>query len=185
MVFSFESGLQINEKQIVFRNFSGTEKMADHSKNEAKGYALKLLSLRSHSRFELAGKMLKKGYRKELVEEVLDYLNQKQLIDDEAFAKELISSRSKRKPVGKRKMQFDLIRKGVPENIAEALLKEYDGAELCYRAGVRKAAALKGRDESERKKKLEVFLRNRGFEWPAIKETISRLFQTGPEYEND
>ncbi len=159
--------------------------MDEHSTTEATAFALKLLSLRNHSRFELAGKLRKKGYSHESAEAALDYLSKKKLINDEAFARELIESRQRRKPAGRGKLRCDLLKKGVPENVASELLKDYDSLEVALRAGRKKLAALKGRDENEKKKKVEIFLRNRGFEWPVIKETLESLFKTGQEYEVD
>lgn len=159
--------------------------MDENSTTEATAFALKLLSLRNHSRFELAGKLRKKGYSHETGEAALDYLSKKKLIDDEAFARELIESRQRRKPSGRGKLRCDLLKKGVSESVASELLKDYDSLEVALRAGRKKLAALKGRDENEKKKKIEVFLRNRGFEWPVIKETLENLFKTGQEDEVD
>lgn len=152
----------------------------DARSREAIAFALRLLSLRNHSRHELAGKLMKKGYEHDAVEAAMDYLAEKKLVDDEAFGKELIGSRSKRRPVGERAMRFELARKGVPDEIAGNLLREYDSASLCLAAAEKKFAALHRYDEAVRKKKLEAFLRNRGFDWPIVKETIERLFHNRP-----
>ena len=159
--------------------------MDEHSTPEATAFALKLLSLRNHSRFELAGKLRKKGYSSQTAEAALDYLNEKKLIDDEAFARELIESRRKRKPAGRGMLRCLLLQKGVPESVASDLLQDYDGLEEALQAGRKKLASLKGRDGNEQKKRIEVFLRNRGFEWPVIKETLESLFTTGPECGED
>lgn len=147
---------------------------------EAIACAIRLLSLRSHSRKELADKLQKKGYANDAVEAALDYLNEKQLIDDATFGKELISSRSRRKPVGERAMHFELTRKGVPDDLAGELLREYDSSSLCRNAAEKKLTSLKRYDTAEQKKKLETFLRNRGFGWPVIKQTIETLFHHRP-----
>jgi len=152
----------------------------DANSREAIAFALRLLSLRNHSRHELAGKLMKKGYGHDAVEAAMDYLAEKRLVDDEAFGRELISSRSKRRPVGISAMRFELARKGVPDEIAGSLLREYDNASLCLAAAEKKLAALYRYDETIRKKKLEAFLRNRGFGWPVVRETIERLFHNRP-----
>lgn len=110
----------------------------------------------------------------------MSYLDEKKLLDDEAFGKELISSRSKRRPIGERSMRFELTRKGIPDDLASDLLSEYDSAELCRVAAEKKFVSLKRYDPSQQKKKLESFLRNRGFEWLIIKETVERLFKNQP-----
>jgi len=159
--------------------------MDEHSTPEATAFALKLLSLRNHSRFELAGKLQKKGYSPQTAEAALECLNERKLLDDAAFARELIESRRRRKPAGRAILQYDLLQRGIPESVATELLKDYDSLEAARRAGRKKLASLKGRDANERKKRIEVFLRNRGFEWPVIKETLESLFTTGPECGED
>ncbi|MBM3162441.1 MAG: recombination regulator RecX [Chlorobi bacterium] len=159
--------------------------MEEHAINKATAYALKLLARRSHSRFELQEKLLRKGFGKGTVEDTLERLVSKKLIDDAAFGSELIATLSRRKPAGRKVMRYELMRKGVPDEIADDLLKECDSQELCRRAGMKKLASMKGGSEAVRKKKLEVFLRNRGFEWPAIKEILEDLFQADLGDETD
>jgi regulatory protein len=48
-----------------------------------KSYALKLLSKRDYFEEELKQKLLKKGFDKEKIEEVLEYLKQQNLLNDE------------------------------------------------------------------------------------------------------
>jgi len=74
-------------------------------------FALKLLGLRSHSRKELRQKLLKKGYTVESIEAVLEKLTLQGVLDDLMFGRELIKSRSRRKPSGKVKMHAELRKK--------------------------------------------------------------------------
>ena len=143
----------------------------------AMGFALKLLGFRSHSRKELEQKLLKKGYSAERIEQVVEKLTGLGLMDDRMFGIELIKSRSRRKPSGKLKIRMELRKKGVSDSIIGDLLKDYDSAELCYRAAEKKIGLLRGATDEMRKKKLEVFLYNRGFEWHDVQSVITRLFK--------
>ena len=157
--------------------------MKDNSMS-AMGFALKLLGLRSHSRKELEQKLLKKGYTAESIEQVVEKLTRQGVLDDRMFGIELIKSRSRRKPSGKLKIRMELRKKGVPESIISDLLKEYDSAELCYRAAEKKVGFLRGATDEVRKKKLEVFLYNRGFEWHDIQAVINRFFKDIRDFED-
>ena len=150
----------------------------------AMGFALKLLGLRSHSRKELEQKLLKKGYTGESIEPVVEKLTRQGVLDDRTFGIELIKSRSRRKPSGKLKIRMELRKKGVPESIIGDLLREYDSAEHCYRAAEKKIGLLRGATDEVRKKKLEVFLYNRGFEWHDIQTVVTRLFSTVSDFED-
>lgn len=150
----------------------------------AMGFALKLLGLRSHSMKELEQKLLKKGYTVESIEPVLEKLTKLGVLDDRMFGIELIKSRSRRKPSGKLKIGAELRKKGVPDSIIGELLNDYDSGELCYRAAEKKIGSLHGDTEECRKKKLEVFLYNRGFDWHDIRTVIRQFFTPGKDYDD-
>ncbi|NTW56291.1 MAG: recombination regulator RecX [Chlorobiaceae bacterium] len=138
--------------------------------------ALKLLGIRSHSRLELERKLRGKGFDEAVTAQTIERLSGKGLLDDREFGLELIASRSKRKPAGKIRLVAELRKKGVPETVIGEVLGEVDGRELCMRAAEKKLAMLRGPDENARKKKLETFLRNRGFSWLEIREALERFF---------
>lgn len=146
-------------------------------------FAIKLLGLRSHSYEELERKLLRKGYTTECIEPVLEKLTTQGMLDDRMFGMELIRSRSRRKPSGKIKIRAELRKKGVSETIIGELLKEYESGELCHRAAEKKFSSLHGATEIDRKKKLETFLHNRGFEWQEIQVVLKRFYQSGSDDE--
>ncbi len=146
-------------------------------------FALKLLGLRNHSQKELERKLLKKGYETESIVSVLEKLTRQGVLDDRIFAMELIRSRSRRKPAGKLKIGVELRKKGVSEPIIGELLKEYDSTALCYRAAEKKIASLYQLTDAERKRKLEVFLNNRGFEWQEIQTVLKQLHASSTDFE--
>ncbi|MEI6639459.1 MAG: recombination regulator RecX [Chlorobium sp.] len=143
----------------------------------APAFALKLLSFRNHSRKELERKLLRKGYPPESIEPVLNKLTAQGALDDRVFSMELIRSRSRRKPSGKLVMSAELRKRGVHDTVIEELLNEYESAELCRKAAEKKIASLAGATEQERRKKLALFLRNRGFGWQEIEEVLKGFFE--------
>lgn len=146
-------------------------------------FALKLLGLRNHSRKELERKLLKKGYTTESIEPVLEKLTKQGTLDDKMFSMELIRSKSRQRPAGKIRMRAELRKRGIPDEIIEQLIKEYHSEELCMQAAEKKIGSLHGASNTEKKKKLEIFLHNRGFEWQEIQLVLSRFFQSGPDDE--
>lgn len=149
--------------------------MTDNHAPGAMTFALKLLGLRSHSKDELKRKLLKKGYSSEGIEPVIEKLSRMGALDDHAFGMEVIRSRSRRKPSGRLKIIAELRKKGVAETIISELLKEYDSVALCHRAAEKKLGSLREMSEADRKRKLEVFLSNRGFEWQEIQSALRLL----------
>jgi regulatory protein len=157
--------------------------MADNNLSSAMTFAFKLLGLRNHSCKELEQKLLKKGYAPESIEPVLEKLTKQGVLDDRTFAMELIRSRSRRKPSGKWKTGAELRKKGIAEAIIGELLKEYDSASLCYQAAVKKNSSIHEATETGRKKKIEVFLCNRGFEWQEIQTVLKQFFASSADFE--
>ena len=75
----------------------------------------------------------------------------------------------------------ELRKKGVAETIISELLKEYDSVALCHRAAEKKLGSLREMSEADRKRKLEVFLSNRGFEWQEIQSALRLLVLPGAD----
>ncbi len=137
--------------------------------------ALKLLGIRSHSRLELERKLRGKGFDEAVTAQTIEKLSGKGLLDDREFGLEFIASRAKRKPAGKIRLVADLRKKGLSETVIGEVVGEIDSGPLCMQAAEKKCATLRG-PEAARKKKLETFLRNRGFSWPEIREALERFF---------
>ncbi|NTW70307.1 MAG: recombination regulator RecX [Chlorobiaceae bacterium] len=155
--------------------------MPDSNLNEATVFALKLLGQRSHSRNELERKLKKKGYEVNCIEEVMEKLTRQGLLDDRVFGGEFIRSRSRQKPAGKLKIRSELRKRGVSDIIISSLVNELDTRELCRQAAEKKSRSLQRVSETDRKKKLEQFLHNRGFEWQDIQPVVKLLVKAGPD----
>ena len=146
-------------------------------------FAFKLLSLRNHSRAELERELLKKGFAPENIWPLLEKLTREGVLNDRIFSMELIRSRTRQKPAGKMKMRAELRKKGISDEIVEELLKEYQSEELCLLAAKKKIGSLHGATEAIKKKRIELFLHNRGFAWQEIQAAIRSCFQAGTDDE--
>lgn len=136
--------------------------------------AIRLLGLRAHGRKELAAKLKKKGFETQIIEAAIARLESLGLIDDRAFAAGCVESLSKHRPEGKAKARLRLLQKGLPEELIEETLREYDSPAMCLAAAQKKMRSLTGTPETKRKK-LETFLRNRGFDWESIKQAVAQV----------
>ncbi len=129
--------------------------------------ALELLARRSHSRFELQRKLAARKYSSLEVETALARVTELGYLDDTQFAREFIRQKLGRGPVGSRRLQAELSRRGVSaEDMApalEELLPQDD------RQGAREAAErwCRQRPRGERTA-LARFLERQGFSRRAI-----------------
>ncbi|ACF10850.1 regulatory protein RecX [Chlorobaculum parvum NCIB 8327] len=149
--------------------------MADErDRKNALEHAMRLLAARDHGRAELEGKLKKKGFDSNAIASAMERLDQLSLLNDRTFAGSCMASMARRRPEGKFKTRARLKQKGLSDEIIEETIAGYDQTELCRNAAERKLRTLSGPPDTIRKK-LFTFLRNRGFDWSTIKETVNEL----------
>ena len=156
--------------------------MDDGKKSSALDLAIRLLAGRSHGRAELEAKLKRKGFETDAITKALEKLDELGLTDDRAFAQSCISGMARRRPEGRLKTRARLKQKGVPDNIIDEVVSSVDQATLCRAAAEKKLRSLSGPPE-QKKKKLIAFLKNRGFDWESIRETVTQV--TGDSDEMD
>ena len=133
-----------------------------------------LLARRAHFRAELAGKLRQRGYEEDEVTAALDRLAGQGLLDDRQAARDFLRSRLARGPAGRRKLAYELARRGAgDEVIAEAMtaLLPEDEAATAVRAAERWRA--RGGDAEDRAA-LARHLERKGFGAGAIRAALER-----------
>ena len=129
--------------------------------------ALDIISRREHSQKELTGKLLDKFSEEEIVNSVINNLVQKNLLNDTRYSEAYVVSR-KRKGFGPKKIMYELIARGVIENIAyEAIENEGGWKDAALKAFNKKFKKGKATDFKELNKQ-KTFLQNRGFSFEEI-----------------
>ena len=134
--------------------------------------ALDIISRREHSQRELSDKLIKKFNIPELVDLVIHSLLDKNLINDYRFSEAYVVAR-KRKGFGPKKIIYELISRGVTENIAsEAINQEGGWRDAASKVFNKKFKAGIGKDFKEQNKQ-KGFLQNRGFSFEEIDSVFS------------
>ncbi|HWR02082.1 MAG TPA: recombination regulator RecX [Chlorobaculum sp.] len=157
--------------------------MDENRSGAALNQALRLLAGRAHGRNELEAKLKSRGFEPEAITKAVERLEQLRLIDDRAFAGSCMESMARRKPEGRIKTIARLKQKGLSEEIVEEMMGDYDQLKLCKTAAEKKMRSLSGTPEAKRKKLL-TFLKNRGFDWQTISQTLAQLGAPPEEEEN-
>lgn len=105
---------------------------------EAELAALRLVSLREHSRHLLSAKLMKRGHGGGAIRISLDRLESLGLLDDERFAAAWLAARRAARPEGRAKLLSGLLSRGVARETAERVLRcafseeaELDAARRC------------------------------------------------------
>jgi regulatory protein len=102
-------------------------------------------------------------------------------LDDSAFARYWIQSRTQFKPLGVAALRFELRQKGVPDAVIQTALEEVDDESGAYRAAMTLFKRMRGTDRRTARQKLSTALARRGFRYDDIRPAIERLFEETDE----
>jgi len=132
--------------------------------DKAKSYALRLLSKRDYFEKELKEKLLTKGFSEKDVEDVITYLKEQKLIDDNKLL-ERYKELSIKKGKSSAYLKAKLYRKGITE------------VELTFDEELKAALHLLENKYRKEKNYQDVvkFLKNRGFSYSVIHEAVNKF----------
>ena len=157
------------------RSLTSSGRPQGHSPEKAREYAFLLLKFRLRSEKELVQRLKQKGFSEELSQETVNFLKDRDFIDDRVFARGWVSSRLKR-PFGLRRIKQELIQKGLDkETIAETLAQAkegYDESSIIRLLAEKRFSKLKGVEPLKAKQRVYAYLMRRGFSPDLIKEAI-------------
>jgi len=134
--------------------------------SKAKEYAFLLLKFRLRSEKELIERLRRKGFSEELSQETVNFLKDKQFVDDRVFARGWVSSRLKR-PFGLRRIKQELVQKGLDKQVIEEALvqakEDYDEAGIVNQLAELRLSKLKNIEPLKAKARVCAYLMRRGF----------------------
>ena len=163
------AGQTVSEKQIE-------ELLEEDELKKVKIQAFRYLANRDHSEKELADKLKKKSFSEPVIRNVITDLKQKHFLNDTAFAEIFARNRLIQKPVGRRQLRFDLLKKGISEAILDekmtAVYEELNESELARWLDEKKMKLLHNHEPEKAKKKLADFLLRRSFDWEIVRQIL-------------
>ncbi|MBS4033774.1 MAG: regulatory protein RecX [Ignavibacterium sp.] len=151
--------------------------------------AISFLAKRIHSKRELENKLRKKNYEIELIKAILSELEEKGLIDDNAFANQFSDEKLNRKKWGLQKVKSELFKKGIAADIIKNAVKNYTDAESQQASATDLAKkklnfiAKRENDKNKIKQKLIAFLLSRGFDYDIARDSVSKVIIDDDDYE--
>ena len=134
--------------------------------------ALDIISRREHSEKEIREKLYKKFNDHKLSELVVTSLIEKGLVNDHRFAEIYIIAR-KRKGFGPKKIAYELLAKGVSDDISSQALNEEGGWRIAALNAFNKKYKNGIADNFKEMNKQKIFLQNRGFTFEEIDSVFS------------
>lgn len=171
--FGISSGTEITT--ALFRRLQRAE-----GRGAVKSYFLDLLARRDHARRELSDKARRKDLNHDFVDDVLDELERKGLIDDRQFAVKFAGDKASGSRWGPIKISAHLRRKGIGRSdIDHSIAAAFESVErkevLTDLVLKRKRHFLREEDPLKRKKKIFDYLARRGFRSSTIHSCLEEL----------
>jgi regulatory protein len=146
----------------------------------ARDYGLLLLSYRDRSVRELRMRLLDRDFHQEVVEELIDYLSDQGLVDDRIFTEKWIDHTLEARPMGAMRIRYELRSKFVDDSIIDEVLQSKVDSDverdLARRAASKKIRALEGYPVETARRRLQRFMRSRGFQFDIIYEVLKEHF---------
>jgi len=129
--------------------------------------ALDIVSIREHSEKEIKNKLLEKFDAPEIIEQVVLKLIENNLINDVRFAEMYVLVR-KRKGFGPKKIQFELMARGIDDSISSLVITEEGSWKEAALKAFNKKFKNGASQEFKERNKQKTFLQNRGFSFEEI-----------------
>ncbi|TET85687.1 regulatory protein RecX [Candidatus Aerophobetes bacterium] len=146
--------------------------------NRAREYALRLLEYRERSEQEIKERMARKNYNERLIKSTIKSLKNHNLVNDRRFARMWAES-CLRRSYGRWKVQSDLNKKGIDEEIVEEVLREsyskVDEVQIALALIQKKWPFLK-EEKNTLLRRVSDFLKRRGFPFEVIAEVIRQQY---------
>lgn len=134
------------------------------------GVSLNYLNRAEHCRKQLCIKLQKKGFDSVATERVLDYLVERDFLNDKRFAEAWLALRTKRKHEGRIRLCAELVSRGVSRSIADEVLDEH--FETVSEQDICEKAVIQVVGQGKSKEKVFSSLMRRGFSYTAVQAAL-------------
>jgi regulatory protein len=149
--------------------------------------ALRLISRRPRSEYEIRRNFGQREVPDEIQDNVLLRMREADLVDDWAFARAWVENRLAFRPRSARTLKDELRKKGVPREAIETALEEYDDERAAYQAAQKAARRWRASDWDEFRQRVGAYLARRGFVYSLISPVVARVWRetTGCKEESE
>ena len=140
--------------------------------------AIAMLAARGRAAKDLERLLVRKGEPAEFARLVVQRLASEGFIDDDAYARSFVRSKSSGAGLARRRLQQELARKGVERTVAEEAItevleeEEIDEVASATELALKRARSMGGADPRARRRRLYSFLARRGYPPDVISRAI-------------
>jgi len=170
---------------MILKNKREKSLASRNNAENARAYAFLLLKFRLRSEHELKVRLKQKGFSDALSQDTVNFLKDRDFIDDRIFARGWVAARLRR-PFGFRKIRQELVQKGLDQETIEHSLSQvkehYNESQIVSQLAQQRFSRLKGIDALKAKARVYAYLIRRGFSPDVVGEIIRTvsLKRNGP-----
>lgn len=153
----------------------------------ARKIALDQLATRQRSEHELRATMARRNVPADIIDELLERFTEVGLIDDEAFASSLATTRATVGQRGRYRIRQELAAKGIDREVAEAAVSDIDPEdemEAALALAVKRARSLAALEPHVARRRLAGVLARRGFPSGVVSAAVAKALDEDAEPEN-
>ena len=174
----YKENLKVNDKIDV----DSLKKLADEDNYiKCKNTALKTIERTYKSEKELAQKLALKGYDDHIINRTINFMKEYNLLNDNNYATMYVKDKSRN--IGKKKIKYSLLQKGIDEEIIESELEKINNDEvkaIVYEMALKKYKVFSKRENDNYKltQKLYRFLMGKGYDYDLIKDVVKSIVKS-------
>ena len=151
--------------------------LESESKSKVYNSAISLLSYRMRSKCELNERLIRKGYSKEIITDVINILELKGYIDDEKFAIAFAKEKVKNKLIGPNALKFEISSHNLDldlvDNTIDSIYEMFPQEMIINRLIAKWKVGSSIKKDLHTKSKVINRLKNKGFYWVNIENVIN------------
>ncbi len=150
-----------------------------HLVSRAKQQAYRFLAYRNQTVHELRTRLERRGHTAAIIDEVVRQLEAEGYLDDRKFARDWAHYRLQSKPVGQRRLSWELQRRGIPRGLSEEVIREVyaacDEVMLAEQAARKRLRAGALPHSTRERQRFVRYLAGLGFESDTIATVLSSI----------
>ena len=174
----YKENIKVKDKIDV----DSLKKLADEDNYiKCKNTALKTIERTYKSEKELAQKLALKGYDDHIINRTINFMKEYNLLNDNNYATMYVKDKSRN--IGKKKIKYSLLQKGIDEEIIESELEKINNDEvkaIVYEMALKKYKVFSKRENDNYKltQKLYRFLMGKGYDYDLIKDVVKSVVKS-------
>ena len=174
----YKENIKVKDKIDV----DSLKKLADEDNYiKCKNTALKTIERTYKSEKELAQKLALKGYDDHIINRTINFMKEYNLLNDNNYATMYVKDKSRN--IGKKKIKYTLLQKGIDEEIIESELEKINNDEvkaIVYEMALKKYKVFSKRENDNYKltQKLYRFLMGKGYDYDLIKDVVKSIVKS-------